>query len=216
MSEFAVIGLGRFGRAVARSLSANGESVLAVDIAPDRLSRLAGDVDAVATADTTSEDAVKALRLERMSAVVVTIGSRATEASLLTTAILRELDVPRIVARAFDERHARLLLEIGASEVLIPEDEVGSRLALRLSAPRVLDQIPLGDVAIAEIETPEGFVGRSLAELGLRARRGVTVLAVRRDGETVPNPGGDQTIHEGDILVVMGRPDVVRDVAALK
>lgn len=216
MSEFAVIGLGRFGRAVARSLAANGESVLAVDLDSDRLARLARDVDAVATADTTSEDAVAALRLERMSAVIVTIGSRATEASLLTTAILHELDVPRIVVRAFDERHARLLLQIGASEVLIPEDEVGSRLALRLSAPRVLDQIPLGDALIAEIETPEAFVGRSLAELGLRAHRGITVLAVRRDGNTYPNPGGDDTIHEGDILVVMGRPDSIRGVATLK
>lgn len=216
MSEFAVIGLGRFGRAVARNLAASGESVLAVDIAPDRLAVVAGDVDAVATVDTTSEDAVEALRLERMSAVVVTIGSRATEASLLTTAILRELDVPRIVARAFDERHARLLLEIGASEVLIPEDEIGSRLALRLSAPRVLDQIPLGDAVVAEIQTPEAFVGRSLAELELRARQGVTVLAVRRDGQTVPNPGGEQTIHEGDILVVVGSPDSVRDTAVLK
>lgn len=216
MSEFAVIGLGRFGRAVARNLSASGESVLAVDIAADRLADVAGDVDAVATVDTTNEDAVEALRLERMSAVVVTIGSRATEASLLTTAILRELDVPRIVARAFDERHARLLLEIGATEVLIPEDEVGSRLALRLSAPRVLDQIPLGDAVVAEIQTPEAFVGRSLAELELRPRQGITVLAVRRDGETVPNPGGEQTIHEGDILVVVGSPDSVRDTAVLK
>ncbi len=216
MSEFAVIGLGRFGRAVARNLAARGESVLAVDIAPGRLAVVAGDVDAVATVDTTSEDAVEALRLERMSAVVVTIGSRATEASLLTTAILRELDVPRIVARAFDERHARLLLEIGASEVLIPEDEIGSRLALRLSAPRVLDQIPLGDAVVAEIQTPEAFVGRSLAELELRARQGITVLALRREGETVPNPGGEQTIHEGDILVVVGSPDSVRDTAVLK
>lgn len=216
MSEFAVIGLGRFGRAVARNLASSGESVLAVDIAPDRLAVVADDVDAVATVDTTSEEAVEALRLERMSAVVVTIGSRATEASLLTTAILRELDVPRIVARAFDERHARLLLEIGASEVLIPEDEIGSRLALRLSAPRVLDQIPLGDAVVAEIQTPEAFVGRSLAELELQARQGITVLAVRREGETVPNPGGEQTIQEGDILVVVGSPDSVRDMAVLK
>lgn len=216
MAEFAVIGLGRFGRAVARNLSASGESVLAVDIASDRLAAVADDVDAVATVDTTSEDAVEALRLERMSAVVVTIGSRATEASLLTTAILHELDVPRIVARAFDERHARLLLEIGASEVLIPEDEMGSRLALRLSAPRILDQIPLGDAVIAEIQAPEAFVGRSLAELGLRARHGITVLAVRRSGKTVPNPGGEHTFHEGDILVVIGSPDSVRDTAVLK
>lgn len=216
MSEFAVIGLGRFGRAVARSLSANGESVLAIDLDADRLARVADHVDAVATVDTTSEDAVATLRLERMSAVVVTIGSRATEASLLTTAILRELDVPHIVARAFDERHARLLLEIGASEVLIPEDEVGNRLALRLSAPRVLDQIPLGEALIAEIEAPEGFVDHTLAELGLRARRGITVLAVRRDGETNPNPGGDDTIDEGDILVVMGDRDSIRGMAALK
>lgn len=216
MAQFAVIGMGRFGRAVARSLAENGESVLAVDLDRDRLRQVAGEVDAVATADTTDEDAVSSLQLERMSAVVLTIGSRATEASLLTIAILRELEIPRIVARAFDDRHARLLLAIGANEVVIPEDEVGRRLALRVANPRVLDQIPLEDMVVAEIEIPERFQGSSLSELDLPSSRGITILAIRREGTTISNPGGDVTLEGSDIMVAIGSPESIRDVAVLK
>ena len=121
MAEFAVIGIGRFGRAVALNLVAQGQGVLAVDLDPARLAGVAAEVDSTAVADTTDPDAVAVLGLERAACTVVAIGSRATEASLLTTAILAQREVPRVVARAFNERHARLLLAVGAHEVLNPE-----------------------------------------------------------------------------------------------
>lgn len=216
MPDFAVIGLGRFGRAVARSLVRDGQAVLAVDLMQKRLERLAEEVDATARADTTNEEAVKALRLDRMSSVVVAIGSRATEASLLTVAILRELEVPRIVARAFDDRHARLLLAIGAHEVLIPEDEMGARLALRLAHPALLDQIRLGEEALAEIEAPEAFAGSRLGQLDLRDRHGVSVLAIRRGPEVMAAPGREAAIESGDLLLLLGDEEAIRRVAALR
>jgi len=216
MADFAVIGLGRFGRAVARSLALSGQAVLAVDRDPRRLEQVADEVDSVVAADTTDERRMKALDLRRMACVVVTIGSRAMEASLLTTAILRDLGVPRIVARSFDERHARLLLAIGAHEVLNPEDEIGRRLALTLAHPGVLGQLPLGASAVAEIEAPEAFAGRRLDELDLVSRHGVAVLAIRRGDGLQPCPPPAATVESGDALVLLGDGGALRRLAALK
>lgn len=216
MAEFAVIGIGRFGRAVARNLTLEGQAVLAVDRDRGRLERVAEEVDSVAEADTTDEAMVAALELDRMATVVVAIGSRATEASLLTTAILKELEVPRIVARAFDERHARLLLAIGANEVLNPEDDVGRRLARHLAYPSIVDQIRVGESTVAEVEAPEAFAGRTLAELDLRNRHQVSLLAIRREGRMRSNPGAEDAIESGDVLVLLGGAGAIEEVAALK
>lgn len=216
MGRFAIIGLGRFGRAVARNLVAVGEAVLAIDKDRSRLDMVSTEVDSVAVADTTSEAAVAALGLERMTSVVVAIGSRATEASALTTAILRELDIPHIVARAFDDRHARLLRAVGAHEVLNPEDEMGRRLALRLAHPTVIDQIPVGEHVLSEIETPESLVGRSLSELRLKEGWGVTLIAIHRGGRTRVDPESEEELESGDVLVLLGDRESVQRLAEKK
>jgi len=214
--EFAVIGLGRFGRALATSLIREGQVVLGVDSDPERVQALADEADSVVVADATDEEALTGLQLERMSCVVVTIGAKATEASILTTALLRQIGIPRIVARAFNELHARVLLAVGAHEVVKPEDEMGRRLALRLANPGIVDQIQLGDAQLAEVEAPQAFVGRSLAELDLRRRYKVTVLAVRRDAAVSSNPGAEDRVEAGDVLVVLGAPEDIKRVAALE
>lgn len=216
MAELAVIGMGQFGRAVARSLVREGQAVLAVDLDAERLRRIEHEVDATARTDTTDEDQVAALKLDRMSCVVVAIGIRGAEAALLTVAILKELGVPRIVARCFDRRHGRLLLAIGAHEVLNPEEESGERLASRLARPGILDQMEFGDVRLAEVEAPEGFVGATLAELDLRGEHGVTVMAIQREGRVFANPGPDETLESGDVLVLLGEDGAIREVAALR
>lgn len=216
MAELAVIGLGRFGRAAARSLVRDGQAVLAIDHDPARLELVAGEVDATARADTTDEEALAELRLGRMACVVVTIGSRATEASILTVAILRELGVPRIVARAFDERHARLLLAIGAHEVLNPEDEMGERLALHVARPGILDRFRCAGGWVAQVEAPEAFVGSALGALDLAAAGGVEVLALRRGDRVTARPGADWRIESGDVLVVFGEEEAVHRIEALR
>lgn len=216
MASFAVIGLGRFGRAVARHLTLEGQAVLAVDRDERRLELVVEEVEGTALADTTDEEAVATLQLERLAGVVVAIGPHATEASLLTTAILRELDVPRIVARAFDDRHGRLLLSMGATEILNPEDESGKRLAQQLAYPAIVEQVRLGDAAIAELEAPETFVGRPIESLDLRRQFSLTLLAIRRDEHTRANPSGEEEIESGDILVLLGSADAIRAIAALR
>lgn len=213
MGQFAVIGLGRFGRAVVRNLVSVGEAVLAIDKDRGRLEQVSAEVDSVALADTTSEAAVAALNLERMTAVVVAIGSRATEASALTTAILKELEIPYIVARAFDDRHARLLRAVGAHEVLNPEDEMGRRLAFRLAHPTVIDQIVVGEGVLAEIEVPESFVGQRLSELDLRNRFGVTLVAIHRGDRTQVEPSPEEVLESGDVLVLLGDREIIERLA---
>lgn len=213
MAEFAIIGLGRFGRAVATNLVAQGQGVLAIDRDPERLARVAELVDATAVADTTDDDAVAALALDRMACTVVAIGSRATEASLLTTALLAQQRVPRIVVRAFDERHARLLLALGAHEVLNPENEIGRRLALRLAHPGIRDRLGEGRATVAEVEAPESFAGRALGDLDL-GRRGVAVLALVRGGGAETGLDPRTAIESGDRLVLLGPADALQDLAA--
>jgi trk system potassium uptake protein TrkA len=213
--EFAVIGLGQFGRAVARCLAREGQSVLAVDLDPERIERVADDVDAAVALDATDEEALAGLELERLSCVVVTLGQRAREASILTTALLRQHGVPRIVARAHSYLHARVLRAVGAHEVVDPENEMGERLALHLAYPGIEELVQLGDASIAEVDAPESLVGKSLAELELRGRHGVSVLAFRRGDKVKANPRPDDRVESGDELVLLGRLDAIRRLGAL-
>jgi trk system potassium uptake protein TrkA len=124
--------------------------------------------------------------------------------------------VPRIVARAFDDRHSRLLFAMGAHEVLNPEEESGERLALHMAYPTIVDQLQLGEATIAEIEAPEAFVGRHIESLDLRRQFLVTLLAIRRQERTHSNPAADDEIESGDVLVLLGSADAIRAIAALR
>lgn len=212
--EFAVIGLGRFGRSLVEALRAESQTVLAVDIDRRRVENVADLVDGAVVCDTTDEEALASLGLERMSCVTVAIGERATEASILTTALLRQIGIPRIVARSFNDLHARVLRSVGAHEVVNPESEMGARLASQLANPNILDRLQMGDAEIAEVSAPESFVGRSLENLDLRNRAGVTVLALRRGDEVLANPSADDEVESGDVLVLLGRDEAMRKLAA--
>ncbi len=210
-----VIGLGRFGGGIVRSLTRMGVPVLAVDADQALVDALAGDTDAVVRADATDERALMELHLERMTCAVVAIGEKNVEASILSTALLRKLGVPRIVARASTPLHARVLQAVGAHEVVNPEAEMGERLARRLAQPSVVDRIEMEDgTVLAEIAVPASFVDRSLVELDVRRRFGVLVVAVRRDGELRSQLAGSDRFAEGDVMVVIGRPESVDRLGA--
>lgn len=213
--EYAVIGIGRFGESLARGLTELGQPVLAVDDREERVESIQNDVAAAVCADASNEDALHELRLEEMTCVIVAIGSQSTEASIMTTALLAQMGVPRIVARSNTQLHGRILRSVGAHDVVNPEYAIGERLARRLSQPNVVDQFQLGDSIIAEIATPEAFVGNSLAELDLRNRFGLSVIAFQRGGEVHSNPRADDRVEENDTLVVMGEPEAVDELSAL-
>ncbi|GAB4376210.1 MAG: TrkA family potassium uptake protein [Acidobacteriota bacterium] len=215
-SEFVVIGLGRFGQAVARSLQRLGQSVMVLDADQDRVQDASTEFDAAVCADATDERTIHELGLEKMAAAIVAIGETSIESSILVTALLRQLGVPRIVGRAVTDLHARVLLEVGAHEVVNPEQHAGERLGRRLAYPSVREQLDLGEnAALAEIEAPESFAGRTLAELEVRRRHGVTVVGLRRGGAVLANLGPEDRIDSGDVLIVVGAPDALRRLAAL-
>jgi trk system potassium uptake protein TrkA len=214
-NEFAIIGLGQFGEAVARRLAEQGQSVLAIDLDMDRVENIKDAVDAAVKSDATDESALRGLRLEEMRCAVVAMGAKSTEASIMTTALLRQIGVPRIVARSANTLHARILRQVGATDVVDPEAEMGERLARRLARPSIIDQIDLGDASLAEVDAPETFVGETLRSLDVRNRYDVLVLAIRRGSSVITNPGGDQEFETGDVLVLIGREDAVSDIASL-
>jgi trk system potassium uptake protein TrkA len=214
--EFAVIGLGQFGRAVALSLVREGAAVLAIDKEQERAQMVEAEVDAVACADATDERALDELGLERMSCVVVAMGVRARETSILTTALLRQRGVPRIISRAANELHARVLLAVGAHEVINPELQMGQRLARNLAHPTILEQIALDEnTNLVEVAAPEQFISKTLVEIDLRRRYGVSVIAVRRGGQVMPQTAADERLIRGDRLLIVGPPASVRRVASL-
>lgn len=214
--QFAVIGLGTFGRNVALNLARSGQPVLAIDRSEAEVAALAGELDAVICADASDEQTLREIGVHRMGCAVVAIGAESMEASILVTALLRQLGIPRIVARALTELHARVLHAVGAHEVVSPEAEMGLRLARRLAEPNVIARLELGeDAELAEITAPQSFVGKTLVELDVRRRYGVTVVALRRGGTTLANLGGQERLRDGDVLVTIGAPEAVRRIAAL-
>jgi trk system potassium uptake protein len=213
--DFAVVGLGQFGRSVARNLVQQGEAVLAIDINPERAQLIEAEVDAVVVADATNEVALAELGLERMSCVVVAMGARARDTSIMITALLRQRAVRRIVSRATSELHERVLLAVGAHEIVNPEQQMGARLAGHLANPHVLEQFALDrEHVVAEVEAPEAFVGRKLSDLGLRERSKVAVVLIKRGGAVISTIDENQRVESGDRLVVLGTPLAVRQFAA--
>ncbi len=214
-----VIGLGQFGKKVARALARRGFSVLAIDQDMKAVEEIAPDVDRALALDSVDENALVDLKLEELECAVCALGSDSLEASILTTALLRQFGVRRIVSRSMSALHARILLKVGAHETVNPEEEMGERLAFRLSFPGLLEQIPLADdVSLIEIPCPETFHGRTLRELGVRQRYGLTVVAIRRVGKDrrprlLANPRPGAPLQSGDVLVVIGSPESAQLVA---
>jgi trk system potassium uptake protein TrkA len=213
--DFAVIGLGQFGRSVALNLVKQGQAVLAIDSNPERCQPIEAEVDVVVVADATNANALAELGLERMGCVIVAMGVRARDTSIMVTALLRQRGIRRIVSRATNELHERVLLAVGAHEIVNPEQEMGIRLAEHLANPHVLDQFLLDrEHAVAEVDAPETFVGRKLHDLGLRQRSKIAVILIRRNGKVISTIDEGETVQSGDILVVLGAPLAIRQFAA--
>ncbi|HEY8394367.1 MAG TPA: TrkA family potassium uptake protein [Thermaerobacter sp.] len=207
--EFAVIGLGRFGRSVCQTLYEMGYSVLGVDVNEELVQAMVPHATHVVTADATEEEVLRSLGLRNFDVVIVAIGD--LEASVLVTLMLKEMGVRRVVAKAVNEHHGRVLERIGADQVVFPERDSGRRLAQRLVSGNFLDYIELSpDVSVAELHAGGGMVGKSLEQLRLRNRYRVTVLAIRRGEEVVVSPGAGAVIQQDDILVVIGKNDDLR------
>ena len=207
--EFAVIGLGRFGSGVALSLEANGYHVLGLDQNPDIVQQLSDRITHVASLDATDEEALKAVDITSFDTVIVAMGSD-FESNILITVALKNLGVRHIICKVMTRRQRQILLQIGANRAIQPEFDAGQRLADELSAPTILERIPLGpDHSIAELLVPASFVHQSLSQLDLRNKHGVTVMLVKRGDSVDVSPPANFVLQPNDLLVVLGRKERV-------
>ena len=202
--QFAIVGLGRFGTSVAKTLYQMGYEVLAVDADEARVQDFSDEVTHVVQADTTDEDTLKALGIRNFDVVVVAIGAD-VQANLMTTLQLKELGVPYIVAKAKNPLHGKMLEKIGADRVVYPERDMGQRVAHNLVSSNVLEYIELSpDYSIVEVTAPSALVGKNLVETDLRGRYEVNVVAIRRGEQLLVPPQPTEKILEKDVLFVVG------------
>ena len=207
MKSFVVIGLGLFGSSVARQLCALGAEVLAVDTNSDLVQQVSTDVTNAVVADARDQEVLRALGVHECDGAVIAIGDDLA-GSVLATMNVKELGVPYIVCKAHDETHRRVLEKLGADKVLIPEKEAADKLARSLTSHNVLDFIELSkDYGIVELPTPKSWVGKNLRELDVRAKHGLNIIAIERNGKISVSPRAEFEIAKNDILVVLGDYD---------
>ena len=218
MKSFLVIGMGRFGTAVAQELTELGQEVLAIDENVESVQRIADDVTQVMQGDAQDEAVLGAIGVRNFDCCVVAIGTD-VEASILITVMLKELGAKQVVCKALSALHARVLERVGADRVIQPEKEMGQRLAQHLGRTNVVDFIGLSDeFSILEIKTPKSWVGKSLGQLGVRTKYDINVLGIRHgEGSHVDvTPRPDDCIAENDLLLILGTNKNVNKVVELK
>jgi trk system potassium uptake protein len=216
MKQFAVIGLGRFGSSVALSLYRQGYDVMAVDTDEERIQKFSDEATHVVQADSTDENALKALGIRNFDVVVVAIGED-IQANVMTTLLLKELGVPYVVAKAKNSLHGRMLEKVGADKVVYPERDMGARVAHNIISRNVLDYIELSpNLSIVEVKAPQELIDKSLQEANLRPRFGINVVAIKRGEELNVSPKAEDTILAGDVLVVIGGNEGIQSLEAME
>ncbi|KWW17582.1 potassium uptake system protein [Peribacillus simplex] len=205
--QYAVIGLGRFGTSVAHRLYTAGQEVLGIDINEESVENAELSVTHAVIADTTEAETLKSIGIRNFDCVIVAIGND-MQSSILTTLLLKELGVKKVIAKALNKNHGQVLSKIGADWVIYPERDMGERVANQLLSPNMLNYIELSkEYNIEEIILPMSMKGKSLRELDLRATYNISVIAIVSNGEIIIAPSPDQDIHEKDMLLVVGNKE---------
>jgi len=218
MKKFTVIGLGNFGLYVAKTLFEEGHEVIAVDSDKARVQAINSSCSEAIVLDATEKDQLNALGLETMDAVIVSTGTKIST-SILICLFLQEIGVRKILAKAVDPDHGKILKKVGATEIVYPEKDMAVRVARGLSTPNIMDFIPLAeDYTLVQVDPPKAFIGKSLKELDLRAKYKAYVIAVK---ELVPEnfllvPNANFVIKDSDLLMILGKTDDIRKIKALK
>lgn len=207
-----VLGLGRFGTSLARELVRRGTDVLGIDTDPLLVQRYAEEITHTAVADTTDVESLRQLGVPDYRRAVVGIGTD-LEASILTTAVLVDLGIPHIWAKATSRQHGRILDRVGAHHVVLPEHEMGERVA-HLVTGRMIDYIKFeDDFAMVKTTAPRELVDRSLGDSRVRRRHRITVVGIKRRGEEFTYATQDTVVRADDMLIVSGRIDDVEAFA---
>lgn len=201
---YVVIGLGKFGTAVAERLYELDNEVLAIDECTESVQRIENKVTYAVVADARDENVLRSLGVKNYDCAIVAIGTDLA-ASVITTLNLKELGVPQVICKATDETQKRALEKIGADRVLIPEREIGIKLAQTISSTSILDFIELSrEYGLAELPTPAHWAGKTLRELNVRAKYGVNIIALKSGSKVNVSPAADAVLQADAVLVVVG------------
>ncbi|MDP6546248.1 MAG: TrkA family potassium uptake protein [Phycisphaerae bacterium] len=226
MERFAIIGLGRFGMMLAKLLARDGADVIAVDSDKECVDAIRDEVSLAVCLDATDAEALRSQGIDKVDVAVVGVGE-SFENSVLATVTLKELGVPTVISRATSRVRAEILARVGADDVVNPEKESAQRWKSRLMAPSIMERIELAEGAsLVQLESPESFYNKTLAQLDLRKGFQVNIVAIRRsveetqDGQTVTRqfvisvPAGDTAIKKGDVLILIGTNEAIEDLPA--
>jgi trk system potassium uptake protein TrkA len=204
VENFIVIGLGRFGTAVARELCELGKQVLAMDLDRDLVQDVADKVTHAVVGDARDPDVLQSLGIKEYDCAIVAIGSDVGSSALVAMR-LKEAGVPKVVCKARSHVHRRLLEKIGADRVVFPEHEMGIKVAQGLAHSNIINFIELSpEYGIVEVDLPNGWAGRTIRDLDIRAKFEVNVIAIRRGDDINVSPGADCVLVQGDRLLVLG------------
>ncbi len=207
MKKIAIIGLGGFGINLAKTLAKTENiEIIAIDTDSRKVNQIKNLVTRPITMDATDKASLISVGVPDVDYAVVASGPD-LEPSILSVLILKELGIPRIIAKALSLDHEKILSLVGATEVLYPERDVAEKLANQIISPNLIDYIPLvSGLVIQEIAPPDAFIGKTLAEIGIRKKYNITVIAIKSiiPEEIYLNPGGDYLVKESDILIALG------------
>lgn len=207
--QYIVVGLGRFGRAIAETLCEAGEEVLGVDMDMDLVEDMRDRITQAVQMDAMDRDALTALGVKDFDVAFVTMGSD-IRASGTITLMLKELGVKRVIAKAHDDFHGRMLEKLGADKVLFPERDMGRRIAHNLVSGNIIDFLELSpDYSMAEVHPMREWVGKPLRELALRSSAGINIIAIKSGDIVDPMPQPETVIREDDKLLVVAREETL-------
>ncbi len=210
---YAVFGLGRYGSAVARELTQNGMEVIAVDVDQKIVNDAAAYLPVCKCADVTDPEVIERLGIENIDTVIVCMASN-LEASVMAVTLCKEAGVKTVIAKCGNEMHQRILLRVGADQVVFPENESGTRLAKNLVSSGFIDMISLSrDVSVVEIEVKNDWIGKNLIELDLRKRYGFNIVALKKGEQVTATVNPEQLLDAETTLIVIAN---VAKLAKLK
>jgi len=210
--QFAVIGLGRFGRAVCQTLHNLGYDVLGTDIDEKTVAETLNQkiASSAIQLDSTDPTALKQAGIFEFDTVIIGIGNYVQE-SIITTLNVKEAGVEHVVAKASSEIHGKLLKKVGADLVVFPEYDAGRELAYTITRPGILERFELDpEHSIVEVTVPDEFDGKTLEELEFRSRYGLSVLAINNKDKFIINPTPDQRLYKGSAMVVIGADKAIK------
>ena len=210
MKSFCIIGLGKLGQTLAETLTADGKEVLVIDVDADKINAIADTVTNAIIGDCTNDSVLKAAGVADYECAIVCIAEN-INANVLLTLKLKEMGIKKVIARAINDGHRRVLEKIGADMIIFPERDIGERLAFTLSRDRVTDFIEFKGFQIAEITVPEKWIGKTVIELDIRKKYGITIVAVTAlDGTVTVSPSATRPFTAGDLISIAGSDDQVQ------